>query len=52
MAVVIHPEDPSLFREGVALSAEWEVVGGLGRHGQAKGVFRLQCHERPVAMKG
>jgi hypothetical protein len=51
MAVVIHPEDPSLFREGVTLSAEWEVVDGLGRHGQAEGDFRLQRHEHPVATK-
>jgi hypothetical protein len=51
MAVVIHPEDPSLFREGVTLSAEWEVVDGLGRHGQAEGVFRLQRNEHSVTMK-
>lgn len=31
MAVVIHPESPSLFREGTTLRAEWSVVDKLGR---------------------
>jgi hypothetical protein len=51
MAVVIHPENPSAFREGVSLSAEWEVTDRLGRHGKGEAVFRLQRHEHPAAKK-
>jgi hypothetical protein len=47
MAVVIHPETPSAFREGVSLTAEWEVIDGLGRTGKGSGVFSLGRHEHP-----
>lgn len=49
MAVVIHPEAPSAFREGVALSAAWDVTDALGRHGKGEAVFGLQRHEHPEA---
>jgi hypothetical protein len=47
MAVVIHPEAPSAFREGAAMSAEWEVTDALGRTGKGTGVFSLGRHEHP-----
>ncbi len=31
MAVVVHPEDPGYYREGMLLRAEWEVADELGR---------------------
>jgi hypothetical protein len=51
MAVVIHPENPSAFREGIAFSAEWDVADALGRHGKGEAVFRLQRHEHPAEKK-
>lgn len=51
MAVVIHPENPSVFRAGVSLSAEWEVIDGLGRTGKGEGVFVMGRHEHPEAKK-
>jgi hypothetical protein len=51
MAVVLHPEHPQAFREGISLSAEWEVIDALGRQGKGEGAFRLQRHEHPVAKK-
>jgi hypothetical protein len=47
MAVVIHPKNPSAFREGISLAAEWEVIDGLGRTGKGSGVFSLGRHEHP-----
>jgi len=51
MAVVIHPENPSVFREGVSLSAVWEVTDALGRQGKGEALFRLQRHEHPAGKK-
>lgn len=51
MAVVIHPENPSAFREGVSLWAGWEVTDMLGRQGRGEGSFSLLRHEHPVAGK-
>ena len=31
MAVVVHPDDPSLYREGSVLRVEWDIVDTLGR---------------------
>jgi len=47
MAVVIHLENPSAFREGTSLSAEWEVTDALCRMGNGSGVFSLVRHEHP-----
>jgi hypothetical protein len=41
MAVVIHPESPHDFTEGMILHAEWEVVDPLGRRGKGAGDFVL-----------
>ena len=51
MAVVIHPENPSAFREGISLWAEWEVTDALGRQGRGEGAFRLRRHEHPATEK-
>lgn len=51
MAVVIHPENPSPFREGISLWAEWEVTDALGRQGRGEGSFRLRRHEHPATEK-
>lgn len=39
MAVVVHPENPTLFREGSFMQAEWDLVDALGRTN--KGTSRL-----------
>ncbi|HXV19718.1 MAG TPA: GerMN domain-containing protein [Desulfuromonadales bacterium] len=51
MAVVIHPENPSAYREGVSLSAAWDVIDALGRQGKGEAIFRLQRHEHPAEKK-
>jgi hypothetical protein len=45
MAVVIHPENPGDFAEGMLLRAEWEVVDALGRRGKGSGEFALKRHD-------
>ncbi len=42
MAVVIHPENPAEFAEGMPLRAEWSVVDALGRRGAGSGEFTLK----------
>jgi hypothetical protein len=45
MAVVIHPDNPSSLKEGMALRAEWQVVDRLGRKGEGTGNFTLGRHD-------
>ncbi|HKL25105.1 MAG TPA: GerMN domain-containing protein [Desulfuromonadales bacterium] len=45
MAVVVHPEDPALFREGLPLEAEWQVEDALGRTGSGSATMALQRFE-------
>jgi hypothetical protein len=45
MAVVIHPENPSVIRKGMTLRAEWRVVDRLGRKGEGAGNFTLGRHD-------
>ena len=47
MAVVLHPQTASEFREGVTLTAEWEVVDSLGRAGKGVDTFSLLRLEHP-----
>jgi len=47
MAVVLHPEKAAEFREGITLTAEWEVVDSLGRTGSGAERFSLLRLEHP-----
>lgn len=47
MAVVLHPERAAEFREGITLTAEWEVVDSLGRAGKGVDTFSLLRLEHP-----
>ncbi len=42
MAVVLHPENPQFFREGLPLRIEWEVTDALGRTGRGAQTLPLQ----------
>ncbi len=41
MAIVVHPEAPSRYREGTVLRAEWDVVDELGRDRSGVNVLPL-----------
>jgi hypothetical protein len=45
MAVVIHPESPHDFTDGMTLRAEWDVTDTLGRKGKGAGDFTLIRHD-------
>jgi hypothetical protein len=45
MAVVIHPENPHDFTDGMTLRAEWDVTDTLGRKGKGAGDFTLIRHD-------
>ena len=45
MAVVIHPENSSLFREGTTLKAEWSIVDELGRKNSGVDTMQLIKYE-------
>lgn len=45
MAVVVHPESPSLFREGTILKAEWSIVDELGRKNSGVDTMQLIKYE-------
>jgi hypothetical protein len=45
MAVVIHPESPSVFQEGATLRAEWSVVDELGRNNSGVDTMQLFKYE-------
>jgi hypothetical protein len=47
MAVVLHPDKAAEFREGITLTAEWEVVDSLGRDGKGVDAFSLVRLEHP-----
>lgn len=42
MAVVTHPKDPSLFKEGTALKINWSVEDDLGRNGSGSDIVSLK----------
>lgn len=42
MAIIVHPKEPGLFKEGVVMKAEWDVVDTLGRVSQ--GTKNLALH--------
>jgi hypothetical protein len=45
MAVVLHPQDPTVLHEGMTLHASWRVTDRLGRSGEGEGRFELQRHD-------
>ena len=45
MAVIVHPENPSLFREGTPLQAQWQVEDALGRRGSGTANLPMQRFE-------
>jgi len=48
MSVVLHPADPSAFREGMRVRAFWDVTDYLGRRGEGEARFQLQRHDHPA----
>ncbi len=45
MAVIVHPENPELYKKGVRMHAEWEVVDYLGRIGQGSRTLPLHRYD-------
>lgn len=45
MAVVIHPDQPSQFKEGMLLQAEWDVSDTLGRTNKGKNTLPIKYVE-------
>ena len=52
MSVVLHPADPSAFREGMSLRAAWDVTDNLGRRGEGEARFQLQRQDYPAPAAG
>lgn len=45
MAVIIHPENPGIYQEGITLVAEWEVTDALGRVGRGRDSLPIRRYE-------
>lgn len=51
MAIIIHPENPARFREGIELIVDWEVTDAKGRAGTGRSTFSLKRFEHEIELK-
>jgi len=51
MAIVVHPENPSQFRDGMELTLAWDVIDAKGRVGTGNRSLPLQKFEHKVKLK-